>query len=150
VAAVVKATVASLAASILADAVEMEDPAESSAAVFRWFIRLAYDQPQVAWLIVHLEGSDELFEMAVYPDARRSLERGMESGRFRQLDVEVTLAFVTGAVVSIMRGVLQGRLGDDADIAAAETLLNTFGIPEEEAAEIARRPLPQVEVPARG
>lgn len=144
VAAVVKATVASLASSILTHAVQMEDPAESAASVFRWFIRLAYDEPQVAWLLVHLDRSDELFEMAVYPDARRALERGMAAGTFKQLDVEVTLAYVTGAVISVMRGVLQQRLGDNADVAAAEMLLGTFGLDAKKAATVARRPLPQV------
>jgi AcrR family transcriptional regulator len=144
VAAVVQATVASLATSILRHALQMEDPAESAASVFRWFIRLAYDEPQVAWLIVHLDRSDELFEMAVYPDARRALERGMEVGSFKQLDVEVTLAYVTGAVISIMRGVLQKRLGPDADVAAAEMLLGTFGLDAAQAADVARRPLPRV------
>jgi hypothetical protein len=40
-------------------------------------------------------------------------------------------------------GLLPGSLPDDADCLVAEQLLQLLGLPREEAAEIARRPLPE-------
>jgi hypothetical protein len=41
-----------------------------------------------------------------------------------------------------MRAVLDGQLGDQAGEQHAERVLRMLGVPREEAAEIARRPLP--------
>jgi hypothetical protein len=139
-----------MAATFLAAATALDDPAETSSVVMRWFIRLAYEDPEVAWLIVHLERADALFESAVYPDARASLERGMDAGRYRSLDLETTVAFAVGATIAIMRAVLEGRLPEGADVAGAETLLGALGLGRDEAAEVARRPLPGVELPGAG
>jgi hypothetical protein len=38
----------------------------------------------------------------------------------------------------LIRGVLDGRLGDDADVICADTALRAVGLPPEEAAQIAR------------
>jgi hypothetical protein len=66
-----------------------------------------------------------------------------------------TLAVVTGAVFGAMHArrtqgspgsfpdLLPNPLPDDADCLVAEQLLQLLGLPREEAAEIARRPLPQ-------
>ena len=62
-------------------------------------------------------------------------------------DETTTLAVVTGAVFGAMHArltqVLPDSLPDDADCLVAEQLLQLLGLPRDEAAEIARRPLPQ-------
>jgi hypothetical protein len=58
------------------------------------------------------------------------------------MDIEPTLAFVVGATVAVMRGILEGRLEPDSDVASAEAFLTTLGLGPREAAEIARCPYP--------
>jgi AcrR family transcriptional regulator len=85
----------------------------------------------------------------------RALLRGIHSGRFTAANEATTLAVVAGAVFGAMHArstqnspgsfpdLLPGSLPDDADCLVAEQLLQLLGLPREEAAEIARRPLPQ-------
>jgi hypothetical protein len=49
--------------------------------------------------------------------------------------------------VSVMRAVLDGQAPRDADAHHAEGVLRMLGIPPDEAAEIARRPLPRPAAP---
>jgi AcrR family transcriptional regulator len=142
IAAVVKDTVQSLSAPVVAQSAQADDPAEAAAGAHRWFIRLAATDPKTAQLIVNLDRADVMLELAVDQNARQLLKRGMDSGRFRTMDVETTLAFVVGATIAVMRGVLEGRLDSTADIASAEAFLGVLGVDPSSAAEIARRELP--------
>ena len=47
-----------------------------------------------------------------------------------------------GALLAVMRAVLDGQAPKDADIHHAEGVLRLLGLPVDEAAEVARRPLP--------
>jgi AcrR family transcriptional regulator len=142
VGAVVRHTVESLSAPVITQSAAVTDPAEAAAISHRWFIRLAMTDPHTAQLIVNLERADVMLELAVDRDAKEMLQRGTDTGRFRPMDVETTLAFVVGATISVMRGVLEGRLDSDADITSAEAFLGVLGVDPTEAAEIARRPYP--------
>jgi AcrR family transcriptional regulator len=85
----------------------------------------------------------------------RDLLRGIRSGRFAVANEVTALAVVTGAVFGAMHArlsqgspgsfadLLPGPLPDDADCLVAQQLLQLLGLPREEAAEIARRPLPR-------
>jgi AcrR family transcriptional regulator len=141
IAAVVKDTVESLSAPVVAQSANADDPAEAAAIAHRWFVRLAATDPKTAQLIVNLERADVMLELAVDQNARQVLKRGIDTGRFRTMDIETTLAFVVGATIAVMRGVLDGRLDDKADIASAEAFLGVLGVDPTSAAEIARREL---------
>jgi hypothetical protein len=141
IAAVVTDTVQSVSAPVVAQSARTEDPAEAAAMAHRWFIRLASTDPAAAQLIVNLDRADVMLELAVDQNARELLTRGMETGRFRTMDVETTLAFVVGATIAVMRGVLEGRLDSTADIASAEAFLGVLGVDPSSAAEIAHREL---------
>jgi AcrR family transcriptional regulator len=143
--AVVIALMSSLATRLITHVQDLPDPAEAGSAAHRWFVRNAYEDPQTAWLIVHLDRADVLFQNAIMPYARPLLERGVELGRFKQMDVEVALTYVVGATIAVTRGVLEGRLGPEAEIASAEALLGALGLDPEQAAEVARRELPALD-----
>ena len=56
---------------------------------------------------------------------------------------ERTALFASGgALLAVMRAVLDGEAPKDTDIHHAEGILRMFGLPPDEAARIARRPLP--------
>jgi AcrR family transcriptional regulator len=142
IAAVAEHTVRSRIAPVLSRAVQSSDPAESASISHRWFIRLASTDPQAARLIVNLDRADVMLATAIHDEARDTLQRGIDAGRFRPLHIEPTLVFVVGATIAVMRGILEGRLPATVDVQSAEAFLTTLGVTPDEAREIARRTYP--------
>jgi AcrR family transcriptional regulator len=140
--AVVAEHVSSLSEAIIAYAVERDDPAETAVIAHRSFVRLAYEDPQLARLLVHLDGADALLELASQPYLAPVLQRGIDRGRFAAIELDIAISFIVGATIGVMRGILDGRLGADADVGSARTLLRACGLPDEEALTLARRELP--------
>jgi AcrR family transcriptional regulator len=122
---------------------EDQDPAELVSSAIRRFVGLAYTDPDFARLVVHLNHADALFATAVHPAARSAVEIGVASGRFRIDDVGMGVTAIVGGAMALMRGVLDGRVGPGADDAHAEIALRALGLSPDEAAAIARRPLPE-------
>ncbi len=139
--AVILGSVAALAETVATPTSEDQDPAELVAFAIRRFVRLAYDQPGFARMLVHLNHADALFTVAVQPYARTALEAAMAAGRLHPTDLEVALTTLVGASLALMRGIVDGRVGPDADVAWADAALRSLGLPPAEAAEIARRPM---------
>jgi AcrR family transcriptional regulator len=129
--------VGSLTGAIIAYAAERDDPAETVVIAHRNFIRLAYEDPQLARLLIHLDRADALLETATVPILGPLLERGLAAGRFRGVDVAVAISFIVGATIAVMRGILDERLGSDADVASARTLLQAIGLSDGEALRLA-------------
>jgi AcrR family transcriptional regulator len=120
------------------------DPAEAVAIAHRHWIRLTSEGPEWAWLLVRLETSFELVVATQGDSATKDLERGIQSGRFDVANRELALQASGGALIAAMRTVLKGLEIEQADSIHAEGVLRMFGVPAVEAAEIARRPLPDV------
>jgi hypothetical protein len=83
-----------------------------------------------------------MYEKALGPFAARDLRRGIDAGRFDVPDPAVALNAAGGALLAVMRSVLDGRAKRAADVHHAEGVLGMFGLDAGEAAEVARRPLP--------
>jgi AcrR family transcriptional regulator len=139
--AVVIDLMSSIARQLVVHVTDMDDPAEAASAAHRWFVRNASVDQETARLIVHLDRSDVLFQEMITPYAREMMETGIASGRFRKFDVTTTLAYVVGATMAVTRGVLEGRLGPDAETASAEVLLRALGLDEQQATDVAHRTL---------
>lgn len=140
--AVVGESLAAVADALAASPTEDHDAAELVATAIRRFVGLAYSEPDFARLVVHLNHADALFMSAVQPAARRALDEGVTSGRFRIPDVDVMVTTVLGGSLALMRAIVDGRVGPGAETAYAETCLRSLGISAREAGRIARRPLP--------
>jgi AcrR family transcriptional regulator len=140
--------------AILADAAEqqaqmveaitagLEDPAEVMAVAHRHFVRLAQTEPTFAQLVVRLDLSHRLMTTTLGPRAAADLGAGIAAGRFEVADVPVALHAMGGALLGVMRAVIDGLVGDDADVQHAEGVLRSLGVPKAQAAKIARRPMP--------
>jgi AcrR family transcriptional regulator len=139
--AVVADHVASVAEAIIERASTIDDPAAVAATAHRLFIQLTAEDPQLAWLLVRLDHGDALLETASLPRFGPVLERGIASGRFSPLEIDVTVSFIVGATLSVMRGILEGRLGPDAGGESARILLGACGLSDHEARRIASEPL---------
>ncbi|WP_138974247.1 TetR/AcrR family transcriptional regulator [Patulibacter medicamentivorans] len=146
--AIVSESIEALAEALVGEAPEDSDPAILVAVANRRFVRLAYDDPAFAQLLVNLSHADVLFATATYPFARIALERGIASGRFEIPDIEVTLATVVGGALALMRSIVEGHQGPDAEIAASEAVLRSMGVPGDEARAISNQPLEPMERPA--
>jgi AcrR family transcriptional regulator len=140
--AVLAETVAAQAATIDVLTADLDDVAEVIAVAHRHFVRLARTDPEWAWLLIRLDVSHNVMVRALAPFARRDLRRGAKSGRLDVTDEIVALYGVGGAMLSVMRAVLDGLAPKDADVRHAENVLRMLGLSREDAAEVARRPLP--------
>jgi AcrR family transcriptional regulator len=139
--AVVADSLRELADALATRSDENQDAADLVSTAVRRFVRLAYDDPDFARLVVHLNHADALFATSVHPAARRAVELGVESGRFQTGDVGIAVTSIVGGAMALMRGVLDGRVGEGADTAHAEIALRALGIPLAEAAAISTQPL---------
>ncbi|HWE33266.1 MAG TPA: TetR/AcrR family transcriptional regulator [Solirubrobacteraceae bacterium] len=140
--AVVADTIEVRAAAIVERMASIGDPAEIVSFACRRVIRIAYDEPELAWLFVHLDRADVLFEAMVLPYWMETLERGIACGRFDIGDTHIALTGVTGGALAVMRAVLDRRYGGDADAVFAEGVLRSLGLDCTEARAIVLRELP--------
>ena len=131
--AVVAETIVGLAQSV-EESPEFGDPAEALVASTRAVVRIAYDDPPLARLLVKLEQAESRFERIIRPQAGALLERGLAEGRFVIDDLETTLTMSIAAAFEVIRGILDGRLGDGADFVCAEMLLRMAGVTPKRAA----------------
>jgi AcrR family transcriptional regulator len=123
---------------------ELDDPATVVAVAHRYFVDLARRDPDWAWLLVRLDISHQVALRALGPFAQRDLRRGLEAGRFDVPDAVVALHASGGALLAVMRAVLDGSAGPDAGAHHAGGVLRMLGVEPAEASEIASRPLPAV------
>ncbi len=140
--AVLAETISAQGAEIEALTADIDDPAEIMAVAHRSFVRRARSDPGWAWLLVRLDVSHNVLLAALGPYARRDLRSGVKAGRFNVPHELIALYDMGGALLSVMRAVLDGAAPRDADIHHAEGVLRLLGLPLDEAAEVARRPLP--------
>jgi AcrR family transcriptional regulator len=122
---------------------DIADPAEVVAVAHRHFVQQASEDPSLGWLLVRLDASHRVMLLALGERAVRDLIAGIDAGRFQISDPRTALVDSGGALVFMMRAVLDGGVEEDAAEQHAENILRMFGLPPEEAAEIARRPLPK-------
>jgi AcrR family transcriptional regulator len=134
--AVITESLSDLTSAIITNVEDDTDPAEVVALANLRVIRLAYDEPDFARLIVNIGHSEALFGDAVQPYARIAVERGIQSGRFVVADIEVLLTSVIGGAFALIREILGGRHGTHAHEAFARHVLASLGLPAQEAETI--------------
>lgn len=125
----------------------LEDPAETFACSFRLTGRLFRRRPIESQIMlangIALLSSD----LGLAPRALRDIEAGVRAGRFTVEDPELALSVAGGALLGL--GNLLRNQPDRDDEAAAdavtEDVLRLFGLPADEARDICRRPLPDLE-----
>ena len=141
--AVLAETISAQGAAVAAVTADVEDPAEVVAMAHRHFVELAGRDPDWGWLLVRLDATHNLIVKALGPFAERDIEKGVKVGRFRVANRRMAMLGTGGALMAVMREVLERRAPKHAGRLHAEGVLRLLGVPPEEAAEIARRPLPR-------
>ncbi|MFF5978723.1 TetR/AcrR family transcriptional regulator [Streptomyces olindensis] len=128
----------------------IDDPAELVAAGFRLSARMADSHPELMQVLRrrgmgHIHSDNGLARRAL-----RDLEAGLTSGRFTPVDPAVALTALGGTLLSLveMRFARPDLDGDEAAANLAEMVLRMLGVPQDDAHEVARRPLPDPASPA--
>ena len=145
VTAVLEETVAAQGGAIEAVTRHLEDPAEVVSVAHRYLVNLARTDPDWGRLLVSLDASHSVMLAALGPHAKRDLDRGIRSGRFKVPSRRVALFAAGGGLLAVMRAVLDGQAPSSADRDHAEGILRLFGVPPEQAHEVARRPMPALQ-----
>jgi AcrR family transcriptional regulator len=140
--AVLTETLAAQGAAVAALTGGLEDPAEVVAVAHRHFVELARTDPDWAWLLIRLDVSQKLALGALGPFAEQDIAAGIKAGRFGVANRRIAMLDAGGALLSVMRDVLDGRSPKDAGRLHAEGVLRLLGLTPEDAAEVARRPMP--------
>ena len=140
--AVLTETLAAQGAAVAALTQGLEDPAEVVAVAHRHFVELARTDPDWAWLLIRLDLSQKLALGALGPFAEQDIAAGIKAGRFRVANRRIALLDAGGALLSVMREVLDGHAPKDAGRFHTEGVLRLLGLNPEDAAEVASRTMP--------
>jgi AcrR family transcriptional regulator len=140
--AVLTETLAAQGAAVAELTAGLEDPAEVVAVAHRHFIELARTDPDWAWLLIRLDVSQKLALGALGPFAEQDIAAGVKAGRFQVANRRIAMLDAGGGLLSVMREVLDGRAPKDAGRLHAEGVLRLLGLKPDDAAEVARRPMP--------
>lgn len=136
-----------LCVAIDASYAHVTDGAERMAIGQRRYIGLARDSP--AWTLLLLDVTvavpSVLALIERYPLA--DLRIGIRQKRFRVPSEAAALDAITGMASTAMRRVALGRAPANHDVACASLVLRALGVPPDEAATIAKRPLPPLKAP---
>lgn len=127
----------------------MADPAETFAASFRLTGRLFRRRPEESRVLLANGLSLLSSDRGLAPRAMRDIAAAAEVGRFRVTDPRLALAVAGGALLGLGQ-LLHDEPDRDDGLAAdlvTEDVLRLFGMPADEAHEICRRALPDIDGP---
>ena len=130
----------------------VEDPAETFARSYRLTGRLFRRRPQMCRVVLNSGLALITADRGLGPRAQRDIAAATAAGRFSVADPELAMAVAAGALLGLGQLLTDRPERDDAEATdrVTEDVLRIFGIPADEAAEICRRPLPDIAESAEG
>jgi AcrR family transcriptional regulator len=126
---------------------EGEDPAETFARSFRLVGRLFRRRPEMSRVLLNTGLTMISADRGLTPRALRDISVAARAGRFTVDDPLLALSVAGGALMGLGQLLHDQPERDDAEAADRVTrdVLIMFGLPADEAAEICRRPLPDLD-----
>ena len=121
---------------------KVDDAAERVSIAHRHLVAAAAHDADWGWLLVRLDVDHHMIDSVLRKRAAADLRQGVKSGRFSVSNAPLALRASGGALLGVIQGVLRGEFSADDGAAHAEGILRTFGVAPQDAAEVARRPLP--------
>ena len=127
--------------------VEGEDPAETFARSFRLVGRLFRRRPEMCRVLLNAGLTLISADRGLAPRALRDISLAGRAGRFTVDDPELALSVAGGALLGLGQLLHDQPERSDSEAAdrATRDVLIMFGLPADEAAEICRRPLPDLD-----
>lgn len=141
----------------------VSDPAEVLAASFRYTLLRARKDPLWGRFLVRTGFSTRVLGRGLGQHMLRDIQRGLASGRFKAEDLLMTFVAVGGTALAAIAAKLEvgsahspsaalvgklGLQGENIPERGAAVLLRLLGVPPKEAEAVARRPLPDIELPS--
>ncbi|MDO7867258.1 TetR/AcrR family transcriptional regulator [Nocardioides jiangxiensis] len=129
---------------------DIADPAAVFATSFRLTGRLHRIEPQLSGVVLAI-GSDILRQNSgLLPRVRRDLERARDAGRFAIADLDVTVAVIAGAALTLGQLIHDDPERDDAETTDRMLLdlLRMLGVKARDADRLVALELPEFIVPA--
>ena len=120
----------------------VDDVAERVSIAHRHLVAAAAQDADWGWLLVRLDVDHHMIDSVLRTRAAEDLRQGVKSGRFSVSNPPLALRASGGALLGVIQGVLRGELSAKEAPAHAEGILRSFGVAPQDAAEVARRPLP--------
>ena len=124
-----------------------EDPAETFARSFRLVGRLFRQRPEMSKVLLNTGLTLISADRGLAPRALRDISVATHAGRFTVDDPVLALSVAGGALMGLAQLLHEQPDRDDAEAADHVTrdVLVMLGVPAREAAEICRRPLPDLD-----
>ncbi len=126
---------------------QAEQGAERMAIGNRRYIWLAERSPSWALLLLDVMAAAPEVHLRIIDYPRADLRLGIRQKAFRIASEQAAMDLIVGTVGSAMRSVVMGQAPKGHASAVATTVLRGLGVPFEEAARIASRPLPELPAP---
>jgi AcrR family transcriptional regulator len=117
----------------------VDDPAEALAINARHTLRVASDDPIVAWVMVRGGNSRNLLPTSDSDELARMISDGIRRGRFRAVNPRVAALVIRGAAFPLLQEILQETATDSIETDFVELVLRMLGVSDEECREIAKR-----------
>lgn len=133
--AVVADSMRAVAAAAVAETAD-GDPAATIAIGCIRVVRIGFDDPDLARLLINLAHADALFGTSVSPFARPLIEEGVAAGRFSAVDIDVALTALVGATLAVIREAVEGQLAQGAETEFARMALALLGLDRDEAVRL--------------
>lgn len=116
-----------------------QDPAITTGLAVLRIVGVAFSDPDLARLLVHLDQADLVYSRAMGPQAMEVVRAGVESGRFVVPDADVVVHNVVAGSLALIRRILDGEHDESVIAVQAELTLRLLGLGVEEAASVATR-----------
>jgi AcrR family transcriptional regulator len=126
----------------------IEDGAQRMAIGQRRYVWLAAESPAWALLLLDVGAASPHLLATLEGYILADLRLGVKQKRFKVPSEAAAMDVINGVCTSAMRRVAMGAAPPRHDIAAASLVLRALGLPPDEALEVARRPLPELPMPA--
>ncbi|MBC5784270.1 helix-turn-helix transcriptional regulator [Ramlibacter sp. USB13] len=138
----------SLCRAIAESQARVADGAERVAIGQRRYVLLAQESPGWALLLLDLAATTPSLLAHIEPYPLADLRLAAKQKRLKVPNEAIGLDVLQGICTMAMRRVALGLAPAKYDVAVATVVLRALGMGAEEAAEVARRPLPELAVPA--
>ncbi len=122
----------------------LDDPAEVVAASIRYTVMRAMEDDTWGWFLVRSGIWTPVFRFGLVKRLARDIGIAIESGRCASDDAEATVLAAAGTALSILTAALRDEMDEHAPERAATVVMRLLGLGQEEATEVARRPLPDL------
>ncbi len=121
----------------------IDDPSLRLSRNFRRILIKTKQDPVWGWFIVNADFALQEVRSIFWKRHLRNLREGLASGRYRfRVSPQTVANVVFGALLSIMRAILEARATSAVEAEFVELIMTVLGVPGERAAELAREALP--------